>query len=475
MNRRLYYFGIFILSLTIVAGLLQNVLYWQLGGSVVMLESFMSWYIANTVTSLLGTFIILKYFHFRTFHFAFVSFILSSIINLGQSVVFYFIISGAHELQGYYGLIIYLVLGAAILHAMSLVFSSAREKRWLKMAGIVTLIIASAFLAILLASVNSRGAIQISLGKLAKAVECFGVFIPFLLILNFLDEIRMLKRKRSTFVIPEYMESVIGLTAMVLFAFTLTLGLTLWSEASQKEYWQTKNAEETDKFVKQCEQRSFKNSKGETLNYLLLRPKDYNPSIKYPLVVSLPYGNYESPPAQWLARDANRYRYPSFIFVPYCPEGAGWGGIPNYPTIDTLVFDAILKLEEGVSIDKNRRYVAGVSRGGYGSWHFITTRPDMFAAAIPVCGGGDTQHAGDITKVSIWAFHGAHDRNVPVSNSRDMIEAIKKAGGNPKYTEFPDKAHDIWYEITQMPSVLEWLFAQKRISVKSNNEEGLKR
>jgi predicted peptidase len=88
----------------------------------------------------------------------------------------------------------------------------------------------------------------------------------------------------------------------------------------------------------------------------------------------------------------------------------------------------------------------------------------MFAAAIPVCGGGDPQLAHRITDVSVWAFHGALDRNVPVSGSRDMIEAIKKAGGNPKYTEFSDKAHNIWHEVTQTPRVWDWLFEQRKDS-----------
>ncbi|MBA4055232.1 MAG: peptidase, partial [Marivirga sp.] len=109
-----------------------------------------------------------------------------------------------------------------------------------------------------------------------------------------------------------------------------------------------------------------------------------------------------------------------------------------------------------------RRYVTGISRGGYGSWHFICTRPDMFAAAIPVCGGGDPSRASNIVDVSVWAFHGAKDKNVPVDGSRHMIEAIKKAGGSPQYTEYENEAHNIWHRVSETPGLWDWLFEQQR-------------
>ena len=189
-------------------------------------------------------------------------------------------------------------------------------------------------------------------------------------------------------------------------------------------------------------------------------------------MVCLPYGGQPgtnkirqiegAAAAQLLSTPENRIKYPAFIFVPHCPPGSGWGGVPNYPSVDTLVYEALTALEEEPGIDVKRRYVTGISRGGYGSWHFISTCPDMFAAAIPVCGAGDPSFAPKVVDVAVWAFHGRKDRNVPVSGSRDMIEAIKNAGGNPQYTEFPDEGHNIWYQVTQTPGIWDWLFAQKR-------------
>ncbi|HEY4149563.1 MAG TPA: dienelactone hydrolase family protein, partial [Chitinophagaceae bacterium] len=166
--------------------------------------------------------------------------------------------------------------------------------------------------------------------------------------------------------------------------------------------------------------------------------------------------------AQLLSTDDNRRKYHTFLFIPNCPPGAGWGGIPNYPNVDTLVFDAITALDGQFNIDEKRRYVIGLSRGGFGAWDFICQRPEMFAAAVPVSGGGDPSLAPKIVKVAVWAFHGTKDKNVPVMASRNMIDAIKTAGGNPRYTEYPDLGHNIWDQVRTTPGLLDWLFAQHR-------------
>jgi predicted peptidase len=67
-----------------------------------------------------------------------------------------------------------------------------------------------------------------------------------------------------------------------------------------------------------------------------------------------------------------------------------------------------------------------------------------------------------MVNIPIWAFHGSVDRNVAVGGSRTMIEAIKKAGGDPRYTEFAGVGHNVWPEISETPGVLDWLFSQKR-------------
>jgi len=100
--------------------------------------------------------------------------------------------------------------------------------------------------------------------------------------------------------------------------------------------------------------------------------------------------------------------------------------------------------------------------GGYGTWDLIEREPKLFAAAIAVCGAGDPSRAPSIAKMAIWAFHGDKDGVVPVSGSREMVEALKKAGGSPKYNEFPGVGHAAWGPAYATEGLWEWMFEQKK-------------
>jgi len=104
----------------------------------------------------------------------------------------------------------------------------------------------------------------------------------------------------------------------------------------------------------------------------------------------------------------------------------------------------------------------GLSMGGYGTWDMIQRNPQMFAAAVPICGGGDVTKAERIARLPVWAFHGNKDNVVPTSRSRDMIEAMRKAGGSPHYTESPGVGHGVWTVAFGDPELAKWLFAQRR-------------
>ena len=108
------------------------------------------------------------------------------------------------------------------------------------------------------------------------------------------------------------------------------------------------------------------------------------------------------------------------------------------------------------------RGLTGFSMGGYGTWDLSARYPDLFAAAMPICGGGDVQQAGKLTKLPIWVFHGDADKAVPVERSRAMVSAIKQRGGNIKYTEYPGVGHDSWTATFSNPEIMQWLFDQAR-------------
>jgi predicted peptidase len=96
------------------------------------------------------------------------------------------------------------------------------------------------------------------------------------------------------------------------------------------------------------------------------------------------------------------------------------------------------------------------------SWDLLARKPELFAAAVPICGGGDEKTAPAIAKIPIWVFHGAKDPAVKVERSRNMVKALKDAGGSPKYTEYPNEAHASWVPAYKDAEMMKWLFAQKR-------------
>ncbi len=123
------------------------------------------------------------------------------------------------------------------------------------------------------------------------------------------------------------------------------------------------------------------------------------------------------------------------------------------------ILDSVLK---EYRVDRDRVYITGLSMGGFATWEFIMSRPDVFAAAVPVCGVGNAAFVQNIKDLPIWAFHGALDTNVPVKGSRAPIEALRKLGGSPKYTEYPDLRHVCWDRAYAEKSLWRWLLKQRR-------------
>jgi poly(3-hydroxybutyrate) depolymerase len=127
-----------------------------------------------------------------------------------------------------------------------------------------------------------------------------------------------------------------------------------------------------------------------------------------------------------------------------------------------LVIGLLDALQKEFSIDADRLYVTGLSMGGFGTWDLISRFPNKFAAAVPICGGADNSQAPKLTHLPIWAFHGSSDGIVRTVRTRSMIAALEKAGGHPKYTEYPGVGHGCWGQAYAEPELPDWLFAQKR-------------
>jgi predicted peptidase len=220
----------------------------------------------------------------------------------------------------------------------------------------------------------------------------------------------------------------------------------------------------------------------ETFRYLVLRPLEVKPGETYPLVLFLHgAGERGDDPAKvrihfpelW-ARAEHRKKFPCFLIVPQCREGEQWVNAP-WTDVKTTpmarepseMLDMAMKvLDKSLKefpIDKTRVYLTGLSMGGYGSWELAMRRPEVFAALAPICGGGDETHAAKLKDIPIWTAHGDADTVVPVERSRRMVQAVKDAGGNVHYDEYPKLGHNSWTPAyTDANGVVPWMFMQQR-------------
>lgn len=461
MTKVQYVFLIFFLSLSIALNFSNFLIITKLGSDFYKLDSMVQWFFVVTIIPVISLALTQKYFYDQKYRVVFTTGLIMLVANLVYNALCYIRITSG-RMEGLTANVANLYILALIIYAISLIFSNTRQRPLLKLAGISALAILLVYVFANTWRLNTINIPTINLlGSIATWCSVALPLVNLLFIANFVGEIQLLKTQTDKINRKRYFEVILGLLAIgtVLFA-----GITMRSvlkEGRQQLAWRNYYQSRPDALLDMAgKPRIFINSKGDSLRYLLIKPDDFDPHKKYPLVVCLPAGEYSAPAADELF-NSYRSKYPAFIFVPYCPKGISWGGLPQYPSIETLLIDAISNLNLP-AIDVKRRYITGVSLGGFGTWELICTRPDLFAAAIPVCGGGNPSLASKVKNVPIWAFHGEKDQNVPVSGSRKMIAAIQQAGGHPHYTEYPGRAHNIWDQVSETLGLWDWLFAQRQ-------------
>jgi len=222
--------------------------------------------------------------------------------------------------------------------------------------------------------------------------------------------------------------------------------------------------------------------KDEAFKWRLLKPLQVEAGKKYPVILFL-HGAGERGSdnknqlkyfGQTITTNDNRQKFPCFVIAPQCRNNQKWsaanwsdtssaplGEATDQAKVALGILDEVLKK---YPCDDKRIYLTGLSMGGYGTWEIAARYPEKFACAVPICGGGDEAQATKLAKLPIWCFHGGADNVVPTVRSRKMVDAIKAASGNIKYTEFPGVGHNSWdpaYNGTkESPAVIPWMFEQ---------------
>lgn len=199
-------------------------------------------------------------------------------------------------------------------------------------------------------------------------------------------------------------------------------------------------------------------TKKVTLDYLLHLPEGYdqNSDQKWPVILFLHGSGERGSDVELVKVHGVPYIAeldPAFPFIaisPQCPDHSDWNAEKD------AVMAALDEVMAGYNTDPARVYLTGLSMGGYGTWQLAAEYPGRFAAAVPVCGGGNPKNADALKETPIWAFHGAKDDVVPLSESEDMVEAIQAAGGDVLLTVYPEANHNSWTETYDNKELYDW-------------------
>ena len=240
------------------------------------------------------------------------------------------------------------------------------------------------------------------------------------------------------------------------------------------------------------QKETFISSRGDTLPYRLLRPETVKAGEKYPLVLFL-HGAGErgndnerqlTHGGQMFLNPVNREKHPAFVLVPQCPVSGYWAYMerpasfmPGEMPLDaplTPVFRTVKNLLDTYlampQVDKNRVYIIGLSMGGMGTFDMAIRYPEIFAAAVPICGTVNPARLKAAKQVKFRIFHGDADNVVTPEGSRAAYRALKAAGADVEYIEFPGCNHGSWNPAFNYPGFMEWIFSQKKTSCDSSSQ-----
>lgn len=226
----------------------------------------------------------------------------------------------------------------------------------------------------------------------------------------------------------------------------------------------------------------------DTLNYRVLKPLDYDPKKQYPVHLFLhgsgERGNNNSSQlthgGKLFLKKENREKYNSWVIFPQCKENDRWPSLssdlwnknlenkiiePNESL--GLVIKMMDEFIERKEVNKNKIYVSGLSMGGMGTFELLFRRPNMFAAATPICGNGITQLAKLYAdKVPLWIFHGSDDKVITPKHSLKMAKAIINSGGSPRMTLYENVGHDSWNNAFAEKDFLKWIHSKSKTQFK---------
>ncbi len=211
--------------------------------------------------------------------------------------------------------------------------------------------------------------------------------------------------------------------------------------------------------------RVFKDGDGREARYVLFVPQRYRGDRPWPLILFLhgagETGTDGDKQVQVGLGPFVRKHQKTFPFIVVFPqsEHRTWQAHSADADRALRILD---RVENEYRVDRRRVYLTGLSMGGFGTWSLAAAYPDRWSAIVPICGGGNPATAARIKDTPCWCFHGGSDLVVQVTRSRAMVDALRRDGGQPRYTEFPHVGHNSWDRAYATPGLFDWLLSQHR-------------
>ena len=201
--------------------------------------------------------------------------------------------------------------------------------------------------------------------------------------------------------------------------------------------------------------------KFETLPFVIHAPDDFGHGKKYPVLLHLHGAGTRGITLEQLGKSADFATVLKssgeelVIISPHCTLNS-W-----FDKFETLIRFAHFAITQPYT-DPERFYLMGISMGGYAAWQLAMSQPQLFAAMIPICGGGMYWNASRLAGIPIWAFHGGKDTTVLPEESVHMVEKVNKRGGSARLTIYPDNEHNAWGDTFSNPEVFAWLLSHSK-------------
>jgi len=198
-----------------------------------------------------------------------------------------------------------------------------------------------------------------------------------------------------------------------------------------------------------------------SFSYLEYLPADYAEGGKYPLVIFLHGAGERGDDLEkvavhgWMSHVKAGEEFPFVMIAPQCPANKYWGCYLE--SLNAFLDMALAKY----NADPARVYLTGLSMGGTGTWMWSLANPERFAAIIPICGTGIYWYGQQLVNKPVWVFHGEADPTVPVVESINMVQSIRKRGGAPRLTIYPGVQHNSWAQAYREPELIPWMLEQK--------------